>query len=680
MVRYTLHTILILLSSLVCVGQEQPYSGDSHIEAIFESIAGNAAEENDGSLILEDLQEYLSNRLNINIATHEQLSRLHVLDDVQIDRLLQYRKDYGRILTIYELNTIEGFHPDILMQIEPFIQFGPVEHVPLTTRQLLKRGRHELLFRTHGILQKQEGFLEQDNGTIPYEGDRYRYYMRYKFQAEDILSAGITADKDPGESFFTGSNPHGFDFCSAYLGVRVNKVVQNITLGDYVVRSGQGLVLWQGFSLGRPVHAINFSRTGRGVRPYSSSGESNFFRGAAASLNFGHTGITFFISNKTSDANVVTSDSAGTCFTSLPTSGYHRTASEIADEKRVADFNTGTILNYRKGNIRIGAVFLYQRYGMPFEPTGQLYNRFSFRGTENYLAGIDYLFSKGKYQLFGEAAVSRSGGKAAVQGITLYLHDRIQLSALARHFDRNYHANRAAPFSKSSTPSDETGLYAGIRILPVSRVVLSGWTDYYRSDWVKYTTAGPSDGWDVFLQAEVTPYSRLSITFRYKNEERARKHTLATKKGNFTEELQKSRIHIQYQLSPCILLKSRIEHVSYFGAEKEHGLLAFQDVQLASESLPLNLTVRLGWFNTDGYNSRIYTWENDLLYAYAIPAYYGKGFRSYLNMKYRLASNLDVWLKLGNSLYPRAASIGSGYNQIDGNQKTELKFQLRFKL
>ena len=91
------------------------------------------------------------------------------------------------------------------------------------------------------------------------------------------------------------------------------------------------------------------------------------------------------------------------------------------------------------------------------------------------------------------------------------------------------------------------------------------------------------------------------------------------------------------------------------------------------------MSARLAWFSTDSYNTRIYAYENDLLYTYSIPAYFGKGIRSYLNLKYSINKNTDCWFKMANTSWNDRETSGSGYNEINGRHKTELKFQLRWK-
>lgn len=674
------HTSLLLLIAFPYLAKPQTPDATIQLETIIESILEELGEETDAALIIEDLEEFAANPLNINATSRDQLSRLHLLDDIQIQKLLDYLEEFGPAVSVYELNTVDGFSPELLMRMEPFIWFGPVEEEPQSVSEMLKYGRHELLARTLGTVQKPRGYEEREDGTTPYEGNRARFYTRYRFQSGDNISAGITAEKDPGEAFFGGSNRQGFDFYSGHLSLKISSVVENVTVGDFVVRSGQGLVLWQGFSTMKSLNTLNISKTNQGIRPYTSTDENNFFRGISSTLKLGDAQVSLFYSQKNRDGNLAYNDSVGNYFTSLQTSGYHRTQSEIADKNSVNDLNAGVLASWRFQNLKIGATLFYRQFNMPFIRNDQLYNRFRFSGKENLVAGADYLYSKGKYQLFGEAAVSKSKGKAFLQGATAHLHDRIQFSGLFRHFDKNYHAMWATPFSEGSSAANETGLYFGTRILPVKFVTLSAYSDLYRSEWINFTTAGPSNGWDVFTQADFRLSRKVQFYLRYKNEEKEQKFTVNERYVDLPEQFRKSRLHFQYNPSEMFTLKTRVEHVFYKGMETENGWMVFQDVQVAPAKVPLNLSARIAWFNTESYNSRIYAYENDLLYTFAVPAFFGEGFRTYVNLKYKISEKAEIWFKLANTLQSGAESIGSSYNEIAGNQKTEVKFQLRLKM
>lgn len=299
--------LFFIAVSVDMVAQETDPS--RNLEAIIESIIENLDQETDVTLIVEDLEELAENPLNINDASEAALSKLHILNDIQIQKLLNYRTEFGTIYTLFELNTIDGITPDLLTQMAPFIRFAPAEQKPESFSDVLKYGKHRLLLRSLATTQKPKGYLQKEDGTVPFEGARDRFYTRYRFQSDDRISAGLTAEKDPGEAFFSGSNKKGFDFYSGHISLKINSIVQNITVGDFLVRSGQGLVLWQGFSSGKSVYTMDISKTNQGVRPFTSTDENRFFRGAATTLKFGNTKLSLFYSQKNDDANLAVSDS-----------------------------------------------------------------------------------------------------------------------------------------------------------------------------------------------------------------------------------------------------------------------------------------------------------------------------------------------------------------------------------
>lgn len=668
-----------MLTIFSFVSQSQENDPQQLIESIIESQLDKLDEQTDVALIIEDLEELLENPININASNAPELSRLYLLNEVQINKLLKFVNEYGPAYTIFELSAIDGFTPNILKKMQPFIRFGSMEEEQISFQDQLKYGRHEALFRSLGTLQKAKGYKPRENETAPYEGNRFRYYGRYKYEINKKLSAGLTAEKDPGEAFFRGSNKQGFDYYSAHVGFQFNQIIRNLYLGDFIVRAGQGLVLWQGYTNGKSVDVLGISKRGQGVRPYTSVGENAFFRGVATTIEIKDIEMIVYGSHKKADANVVTGEAENIYFTSLQTSGYHRTESEIEDEKSVGTTDFGTVLNYQNKHLKIGATFVYQHFSSPFIPAKQIYNQFRFHGDENYTAGINYLFNKSKYTLFGEAAASKSGGLAILQGAIAHLNDRLSFSALFRSYEKNYHALWANTFAEGTNISNESGLYFGTRFLPAKHVTLSLYSDIYESKWTNYSTLGPSRGWDVFAQADFTISENFSFYLRHKYEEKEQKFKAENLYTNIPEETRKSRLHIDYRLNEAIKLKSRIEHVQFKAEESENGFMIFQDIQYSSVKYPLSLSGRIAWFNTESYNSRIYAYENDLLYTFSVPAFYGKGFRTYLNVKYRVSSNLECWFKFANTHWTDRDVISSGYNEIIGRDKTELKIQFRLK-
>ena len=89
---------------------------------------------------------------------------------------------------------------------------------------------------------------------------------------------------------------------------------------------------------------------------------------------------------------------------------------------------------------------------------------------------------------------------------------------------------------------------------------------------------------------------------------------------------------------------------------------------------------RAAWFRTDSYQSRIYAYENNVLYGYSFPAFMGKGFRTYLNLNWKPLKHLTCYLKTGFVIYPGRDSISSGVTKVEGNRLYDLTVQLRFAI
>lgn len=108
--------------------------------------------------------------------------------------------------------------------------------------------------------------------------------------------------------------------------------------------------------------------------------------------------------------------------------------------------------------------------------------------------------------------------------------------------------------------------------------------------------------------------------------------------------------------------------------------MVLQDVGWTCTDPEFSIVLRAACFNTDSYESRIYAYENDLLYNFSTISFFGKGYRTYLNLKYRFSSHLDMWLKIAYTAYFEQDNIGSGYNMIEGDSKSEMKIQFRYRL
>ena len=141
------------------------------------------------------------------------------------------------------------------------------------------------------------------------------------------------------------------------------------------------------------------------------------------------------------------------------------------------------------------------------------------------------------------------------------------------------------------------------------------------------------------------------------------------------------RFNVSYSPNQHISLKNRVELIRYqIGNTYNHkGFLIYQDVSYQFTNKPLRISARYALFDTDTYEERLYAYESDVLYAFSIPAYYYKGSRFYLMLKYDVSRNIDLWLRYATTYYNNKNIIGSGLDEIQGNSKSEIKVQIMIK-
>jgi hypothetical protein len=138
------------------------------------------------------------------------------------------------------------------------------------------------------------------------------------------------------------------------------------------------------------------------------------------------------------------------------------------------------------------------------------------------------------------------------------------------------------------------------------------------------------------------------------------------------------RTQYSVKLSPVITLRNRFELLWYDkkGPQKEEGFLTFFDFIYNPPMKPLSGSIRLQYFETDGFNSRIYAYENDVLYSFSIPAFFDKGWRTYLNLNYSINKKWQAWFRVATTIFKDKDLIGSGLDEITGNRRTEVKLQI----
>ena len=85
------------------------------------------------------------------------------------------------------------------------------------------------------------------------------------------------------------------------------------------------------------------------------------------------------------------------------------------------------------------------------------------------------------------------------------------------------------------------------------------------------------------------------------------------------------------------------------------------------------------WFDADGSDSKVYAYEQGLLYAYSYLSFQGKGVRWSLSARADLGKRVMLLAHLATTDYLDRDHISTGYQQIDSSSKTDLALQLKWR-
>ncbi|MBN2481256.1 MAG: helix-hairpin-helix domain-containing protein [Bacteroidales bacterium] len=686
-----IRVLLLLYAGVVlCIPAiTQPFI-DRHVE-IMESLAESAESDEDTQpdyeSLLKELEYLHENPLNLNAASFSELQKLPFLTDFQIQSLLEYRNQNGVLLSLYELQLVHGFLEETILKMIPYVTVDePVLAQSQNFKDIFKYGRTEITLSGHRTIEQSAGYVSTDtNQEIPvYPGDPWHYYAKSGFQSGNRIDLGVTMEKDPGETFFSGSNPSGFDFYSAHIMAHDIGMLKSVVAGDYRLQFGQGLTLWNGYAPGKSSLPLNVIKRQDPVKKFTSAEENNFFRGMAASLAVKKFTLTGFFSSKYNDANITdTLDTGMHAFSAFLFNGHHRTKSETRDEKSVRVGAFGGNITYRGNYLKVGFTGIKYQFNSYLEQSEKLYKAFDFYGRSLFNAGLDYTLTLHNMQIAGEVSYGHEAF-ATLHSAVFNAGKYASFSVLYRHFPASFYSLYSAAFAEGSGNSNESGFYLGTVIHPAPYWTVSAYSDLYRFPWLRYQVSAPSSGSDYMATIGYIPDKNMEMLLRFKLE---RKQVSSGLEDQNVDDLVWSvykglRYYFSYRYNDLLQLRSRIEYVSVNKEEEDpdRGFMFYQDVVCHFRKIPAILNFRYAWFDTDNYRSRIYMYEQQTLSSFTSTALYDEGYRTYIMMRYNFTGGLSCWIRLARTCYAEKTTIGSGYDLIRSNSRHEIKFQVLIRI
>jgi DNA uptake protein ComE-like DNA-binding protein len=690
--------LLPLLLGSAGLGRAQPVADTTTVDTTnlrrrLESVLDASGEtERTTALAAEEFARLTDNPINVNQAAAGDLSVLPGLSAAEAHRIVHHRREHGPYDTWGSLRDVKGVSAETLHAVRPFLILGPAPNTRVfpAFNTIVSNLEFSLIQRYSRDLDLGRGY---QNGR--FLGPPGRLTSRLRLDYERRLQLALTLDKDPGEPlrWAPSTDTYGFDHVVGSLALRDLGPLQTLVLGDFTAQFGQGVALWQGLRFGKgrdPVSPV--LQTGRGILPYRSASEANFFRGAAATVGLpGNLSLTAFASRRNRDASLDSSLAAPSgAQGSIPVrtisvSGRHRTESELARKGTFGERTAGGALEYRSSALHLGATGYYSRFNRPLRPGDKPYRRYRVAGRQASMLSAYATAYLGEYTLFGEVARAPGGTYGGLLGAALDEGELADVILLGRQYPpalANLHGNA---FGDGGDPQNEIGIYTGLRLQVAENWAIGAYFDQFRAPWLRFNVPRPSSGWEAraVLEYEPRPWLSTYLQVRAQGQDEGTEYSgpgARRLEGVREERRYSARWHTEYSFSEAFTVRTRIE------MSRKATPTATADGFFLSQGLrwtphpSVQLDARMAFFDTDSFAARIYAYEHDLLYSFSVPVFFDRGRRSYILAQYEPFPSLTLEAKYGMTSYDNRSTVGSGLNQIDGSRRREIRVQVRWTL
>ena len=556
---------VLLMAGISVSGQDR----DGMVE-IMRFLGAESPEEMDDQVV-ERLADYIQRPLKINQASLSRLLDSGLLDRYRAMSLLDYRSRHGDVLSLTELSFVDGFGETFARDLAPFISFETLtlpggrmkENVPLRTDLNYKGG------------MKYSGSVQWMSG------------LKSRLEFGDKLTASFALTSPYGRF-----NPDTFNYTAGLL-VNFPKIRTKMIAGDFNARFGQGLILWNGLSLGSLSSPVALMKNPVGLSLSSSFTGNYAFSGLGLETVIGKwvmSGIT-----------------------ALPDIKYGWKGRKVLPSLNLSRYG-------RYGHI---AFTHYSFFSLGSE---DLRNMSSFDARFCF-AGVD---------VFGECAFDWVNAKAAVvAGTIIPAGEVLRLGTVLRYYPAVFDSEYSGAMYSVSSASNEYSvtMSSELNLARKHRIVFT--MDGACLPVPKKGDRGGSMQFKGLISWEGQVLNWLSLKLRLTERFRTWGEAFRTDaRLDVLTDLGEFRVNMRLNALNCSGL----------------GLLSY--VEGAYTKDRVSIWLRQGFFKIDEWDDRIYACERSAPGSFKVPAYYGRGLWTALTVSAKLSRFCKMYLRSSCTAYP----------------------------
>ncbi len=655
--------LLFLLLPILVIASEPS------LEELLEQYDDNS----DISEHISEIEELVDTPIYVDASNLEEIDKLICINQFQKDLLKDIIKE-SKFTKEYLLSTgrFKEYEIELLLLCVRLEE----EQTDKTIINASYRGRYK-----NKLMQIRGYEPEENKGKAKYEGSKFNFYQKihnsYIFDSSEV-NIGIVTDKDAGENL-------AFDYYSLHASYEDDSY--QIIAGDYYLKRGSGLILASGFAPRKSTEVISgIYSYDYSHRPYTSTLESRRMRGFSAKTNMLSNllgidlSLDIFYSNQAKSGNIKTDAEDNGYISSIYQSGFYRSDTELEKKDAFKETLAGGGFELDLNYVKLTGTALYVDYSLPL------------------LSGSSSAFY-GKYGLLN--SLSLDAGKwdnlkfssefaADANNNTAFIFGAIGKSSIAQFaFNlRNYSKGFRSPFGNAfgefSYPSNEKGIYVGVKTIRFYKTIISAYLDIFSSQDSTYYVPSQVKGYEYLGNLEYLLLRKNYLEFQFKCEKKTDYGKIGNREFKEFYDARKSKYKMQYKgeykFAACNLrLKTGLQYSALQIPENTSSGFGYYISTKLDTDFGLDLGISFTEFDTDDYDSAIW------FYEYAIPGYsnilalYLKGYR----VSTFIAYNLNSFTLSARFTYlekPDEKTLSSGWDETFSPIDKRIYLQLDWKL
>ncbi|GMQ82377.1 MAG: helix-hairpin-helix domain-containing protein [Rhodothermia bacterium] len=600
------------------------------------------------------LLELSKQPINLNTATREILEQIPLLAGSDVDALLDFRRSIWGLATLSGLKEIPGLSSGAVELL------SAVGYVDEETSSPHRRASSWIQMRA-----LVKGKWDSSESSPANGGSRLRRSLRMTGRVRNV-SWGLTLQNDPYEQFRW--NPargwYGFDHTSGYLTWGSDDSPLVVTIGNFTVDAGQGLVHTRLFgtrlSAASPSQIV---RTWSGLRRYTGSSASSL-RGIGVSARL-LTGLRLqaFFSRKALDARADSSTTDTSRFFVLSGSGTHISEGQLSRRKILSSTVSGALIDWQIGLFRVGVQWSINRFQHPVQEQGGEGARSQFT------AGSVYgMANMNSFRLIGEVTLGGNRPSQFVLGITWKPTRSVRFFSHLYRYDAQSIYRFGNPYGLRRSLNFQRGVTIGTTFRPVRDWSFSASLNYSAGSSAKEVAffSIVSSDLRLHLQGKLNPASTIKFFLRSKQAQDSNIMTLPSGsqvRGSGIERRWQASLLVTYSISQGLTLSSRFDTNLAENAfsQSSSGVHTFQQVTL-SLSPKLSMVFRYSLYSAPESGNRFYIYEPDMRGQLSVPVLSTEGSRSLILLTLVPATQWQLqvkWTDMRQALGPSGTLFAS---------------------